>query len=406
MELTSDTLLKQIYFVRFGESPKENTKLRFFNDLQVYQQVQKRAGGDPVSVPAIRSWTNRRTPSVPKRAGAMRFLRGYLLWIDSKGLVAAGEKPRATLNALMLFLNRYEAETSSALSPIVARAFQTLLVGSDRNPRPVDKDLFHDGSSKEPRDHSYFLLYRHSTNRGAVLKSFLVCQKPERELVDSYGFNHFIWGGRSSEFQSHVFRECEGLVIKLEKSYYFLGYNFSVPVDKRRDPDEYARQRHIWKKNPNGMGLISVEFDEIDHRPGLFGGLTMTIAAARQPIVARVVFLHLGTKGRTKIPITDFLVEPTELYPHKVADDLRQTIDRINTAGCERFGSHLDPLVRGSNWKRRGAFKLAREIVTMIDNVPQWEKKQRERDPANKIRTRVGELTARGAIETFGQLRD
>jgi hypothetical protein len=415
MDVSEDAVLEHIHFVLYGKPLEFGIKSRFFKDLGIYQRALERAGDPTVSLPAIRSWLrDGGSATRPTRTAAMRFLRGFLLWMTANEPAVPAER-KAVLEAVIRLLSRYDTVASAAtpsaaagrsprdaakgLNPIIGRAFQNLLLASDRISRQVDRDLFRDSSSKEGPDHSYFLMFRHSTNRGAILKSFLVCQKPEPAVVNSYGFNMFIWGGQAPEFHGHIFRETEGLILKSEKSYYLLGYDFSVPVDKRRDPQEYGRLRPFYREHPNGMGLTSIEYDDIDQRPGLFGGVTMTVAAGRQPVIARVAFLHLGTSSRMGAKLSDHIVQPTELYDHQLSGDLRRTVERMQAAGCTRYGIDLEQRVQSRNWRRGGPSRLARRLTEMIANLPAWDQAQLE---ASESALPMG----RGAIESYGHLRD
>jgi hypothetical protein len=51
--------------------------------------------------------------------------------------------------------------------------------------------------------------------------------KPNPKIFSHYGFDHFMRGG--DRFKTgHIFWECEGAILKMQSSYYFLGYNFTV----------------------------------------------------------------------------------------------------------------------------------------------------------------------------------
>jgi len=412
------TLLGEIHMLRFGQSVTYGNG-PFFQDLCVYQKSLARARKDTVSIPAIRSWLASERRSVPKRADAMRFLSGYVRWIASKGLVAHPNAART--ETIIRILERYdpvEAEPSAnatteqsasepapaRLDPIISATFQSIVAASNRNPRPVANDLFHNSDSRQEADHSYFLLYRYSTNEGTMLKSFLVCQKPEKGLIESYGFNHFVWGGVKHEFRQNIFRECEGLLLRFEKSYYFLGYNYVVPADKRHDPELYRELRLTSKERPNGLGLIAAEFDDIHLRPGLFGGITMTLAAANQPIAARVAFLHLGTRSRMGMEVRDTDVEPSELRIKDMATDLRGVVERLKAKGCKQFGIELELRSRRNDWSKAGCSALSKEIRDMIQNLPNWETENAKKNSKAQKRD-IGSL-GRGALETFGHLRD
>jgi len=413
--MLTGNILEEIHRVRYGKSIEFGNHTEFFKELGAYQRSLERTGKPSVSLPAIRSWLAAGRRTSPKRADAMRFLHGYLEWIRSKGLVKSLANPE--LETLERLLSRFErapreavqtlrnlafGDQAEALEPVVARTLHSLIAASNKNTRPVSNDLFHDSGAWQEKDHSYFLLYRYSTNNGAILKSFLVCQKPEKNIMSNYGFNQFIWGGRQPEFRQHIYRECEGIIMSFPRAYYFLGYNYMVPADKRRDPELYRKLRPEAKENPNGMVLIAAEYDDINLRPGLFGGITMTLAAASQPIVARVAFVHLGTRSRLGVEVRDEDVEPTELYAKDVAPDLRNVVERLKAKGSKRLGLELAQRTVRSNWLRKGSTSLARDIVRIIDNTPKWERTSKARERHSS----ANRTESWGALEIFGHLRD
>jgi len=143
------------------------------------------------------------------------------------------------------------------------------------------------------------------------------------------------------------------------------------------------------------VGLIAFEYADV--KPGLIPGLTMTLAASEQPVVARVVLLHLGTEKTFGMRVTskshiERLVEPRELALDKVAEDLRLMIDRLRNAGCTRLSEYLQAATSKRDWKKEGHKKLAKAIVTEIDNLPLWERAARPRKS----------FRAHGAIERSG----
>ncbi|KRQ16336.1 hypothetical protein [Bradyrhizobium manausense] len=101
-------------------------------------------------------------------------------------------------------------------------------------------------------------MYRYSTTRGNILKSFIVIQKP-RGQGHTDTFNHFVWPREEAKIKS--FRECEGFVLKFDKAFYFIGYNYEVKEIKRLYLGEYLKKRSSSKLNPNGLGLITTEYD-------------------------------------------------------------------------------------------------------------------------------------------------
>lgn len=401
----AESILEPIHLIRFGTSLEYGSDTPFFRDLSAYQRHLTSAKHNTISTPAIRSWLAATRRSVPKRLDAMKFLRGYVSWIMHRGQIAQDqEEAVATVQRLLSHYDEPDlvapqsvnrAQGEEKLEPIIARTLQSIIATSNNNPRPVANDLFHNADSRAERDHSYFLLYRYSTRNGAILKSFLVCQKPERNVTTSYGFNHFVWGGTQPEFRQHIYRECEGLLLSFARSYYFVGFHYVVPADKRQDPDIYQEERRKSKRRPNGLGMIAAEYEDIHLRPGLFGGVTMTLAASGQPVLGRVAFLHLGTRSRMEIEVRDTDVEPAELRSRDLASDLKRVVDRLRRKGCKQLGLELQLRSARADWPRTGSAQLAKEIRGMVQNVPAWDDEERN-----------AEERGLGAIEVFGHSRD
>ena len=372
------------------------------------------ASNQGVTAGTIRNWLAA-TPREPN-ANGRRFLLRYLKHLISDQLVAAGMEADAA--AFHRFLQETVPErrvtegkrvdvannADSAVDRIVMDRLGHLFRASRANNRSITNDLFHNGDPHDNTDWSYFFVYRYSTNRGELLKSLLVVQKPDSAFRD-FGFNHFVWGGKEKGQNRNVFRECEGAVLALERAYYFLGYNFVVGANKRTsDVTLYEKARRVAKRHPNGMGLLSAEYEEITRDAGLFSGVTMTIAAGHQPVVARIAFLHIGTKTGLGHGLSDRDVDLRELEADKLAADLKSTVHRLSRKhACKRFGIHLQDAIAEKNWRTKGATALADRILEMIDNTPAWEIAQsvpvaRRSNKAKPPRKPV----ARGALETFG----
>jgi hypothetical protein len=185
----------------------------------------------------------------------------------------------------------------------------------------------------------------------------------------------------------------------MPKAFYLLGYNFTVPADKRREPELYKRARMSAKWSPNGMGVIAIENDDIHSSPGLFGGLTLTLAAMGQPAIGRIAMLHIGTRHGTGRDVLDSIVRPGEIQSAEFVDDLRSTIEALRTLGCRRYGVAVEELLSTPGWQDEGCRRLGNQIVKMIDNTPGWERTRASG------KTRGPQSKARGALETFGDGR-
>ena len=134
----------------------------------------------------------------------------------------------------------------------------------------------------------------------------------------------------------------------------------------------------------------------------------MTIAAGHQPVVARMAFLHLGTRTSLGQKLSDRQVDLRELSAEELASDLKKTVQRLKKDHkCKTFGIHLQEAVSERNWETKGAQALAEHILRMIDNTPAWEIAQSSapaKGAAKKPRRRTNwaKFGARGALETFG----
>jgi hypothetical protein len=397
-EASADSLVDDIHVGRYGRPlvrsnhPADDP---FFVELAAHAKTLENKGEPAVSPSGIRNWLRPVGQSKsPKRKGKT-FLRDYLRWFLTSPHVSQAASPES-LWRIEQFLTRTLPQPKTPAPPldrVVATRMQHLFDVSSRNPRPVATDLFREGDPNDDNDSSYFLHYRHSTNWGSVMKSFIVLHKPDPKIFSHYGFDHFIHGGERFK-TGHIFRECEGAILKMQTSYYFLGYNFTVKANKQTEAALYARLREEAKEAPNGIGVTSVEYADIDADPGLFAGVTMTIAAEYQPLVGRAALLHLGTRSSLGCEIRDTDVDPMELDPRDLANDLKKMIDRLKAKGCERFGMHLQTLVNTKTWDRSGSRRLAQDILAMIDNTPAWE-----------IQRGSKAGRARGALESFGKKR-
>jgi hypothetical protein len=405
-------ILSQLYEIQFDE-PCDLRKLsRFHAPMLDYRLTLARSGHRTVSRAAIAGWLRPKgippKVTVPVKTAAIRFLHGYLLWIDQRGLVAEAKK--SDLTSLVGLLQSYLpsvdspveptgsrlAEAQPQIDPAIVTAVRTIVGASAKIERPQHDDFFRGGTQQDNSDRSYYLMYRFSTNHGAILKSFLAIVPPRSQTDVVYTYNHFIWGGTNPELGSeHVFREANGVIIKFQVSYYLIGYNFTVPVNKRQHPEEYRKRRGIYRKQPNGMELIALEYDNMVDNPELMPGLTMTLASHHQAVVARAVVLHLGTKSSLGIDVIDQMVEPRQLVPAELGQDLVSTVSALQKEGARDFSEYLEGLRERKDWETKGGQQLADAIIRMIDNTPTWERakwpKRRRPD-------------AFGAIERFGQV--
>jgi hypothetical protein len=398
MAITDAELVEAIHAARFGTALKRGDDIKkkenpYFRELCVFAKNQRNAKLPAVSEPTVRNWlsTEPPTPNENGKVFLLHYVR-HILRAPGLGDVKSIEALSQVQQHLVSILPDDKASDDPSKVPILDEIgidrVRLLFNYSRYNSRPIARDLFRDGEPKQERDYSYFLLFRYSTNRGELLKSFLVVKKPDSRLSNHYAFNHFIWGGARHR---HIYRECEGAVLKLEKSYYFMGYNFIVKANKRDNPARYAELRDEAKETPNGMGLIAAEYTDVESSPGLFSGVTMTLAANHQPVLARIAFLHLGTKSGLECEVSDGDVEPNELAPARLARDLRQTVKHLIDKGAKQFGTEVQAALSEGKLSQAAAGNMANQILSIIDNTPAWERTRRGSKPQ-----------ARGALEPFG----
>jgi hypothetical protein len=421
-------ILSEVNFVRFGTTLSAENKAELLWELVIFQRALRRTGRPIISEQAIRAWFPDNGPlGQPKRATSMEFISSYLNSLKDKKAIPEGERS-SRFHALALslslsgeslgrdasdFVTRDAGDQLAALrvlrpDPLAVLALQVLAAVSNRNKRSELDDFFRGGDVSDPTDQSYFLMYRYSTTGGNVLKTFLVVKKPRTDL-STFSFSHFIWPSTSNKIQ--IFRECEGFILKLDRAYYLFGYNYEVKENKRFYLREYLKKRTASKLNPNGIGTIAVEYESIDESLGLWGGTTMTLAASNQPIIARVVLMHLGTRSALGVGLNDTIVQPSELEAGKFASvvdavggDLKTVVSNIRNLGAKRFAERLETTLNTPNWE----IALANDIDLRIRNVPAWDmaptNPQNHRRNGRKAST-LQQEAGRGAIETIGKHR-
>src|SRR5262249_7355645 len=160
------------------------------------------------------------------------------------------------------------------------------------------------------------------------------CKRPQKNLSTSFSFLRFMRGDRN--VLAELVRESEGVILKWETSYEFLGFSYRMPSDDALGPD-YPGERLRAKLRPRGIELMAFEYAEIEIEHGLFSGLTMTTAAVNQPVIARVAMLHLGTVSLLGTNISDEDVQPTVFNVSDLAPDLRSLVARLQNIPCKRF---------------------------------------------------------------------
>lgn len=395
--LTHGNILGKLSILRFGSASQEQ-----MNALQRELKRFRRTVQNPPSEQAITNWFSS-SNARPVRSTSLAFLYAYVASNVARDKLSSVEAQNL-YDEVQKFLGSGHVLPGSQLQPIQSRREQFLMAMIDivlaRGRRPARRELddfFYpspEGYSADQQDESYYVMYRYSTTEGAILKTFMVCKKPQRDFSEYFSYLTFIHGGE--HFFPDVVRESTGVILKYENCYQFFGYNYKLPSNRRADPTGYGQRRVIAKSDPRALETIAIEYADLDLERGLFPGLTMTMAASSQPIIARVALLHLGTHRSLGRRLSDEDVKPTELPSSQLNTDLRQMVARLHSLDCSRFPGKLAQSAQRLDWAREGSDDLAEEIRRMIDNIPAWEL-------SLSYSSNVPAPQARGAIETYSR---
>ena len=405
IEISNGNILEHLCGVRFGAASAEN--LRKLQDE--LQQFRKLHNTKPTRQ-GIDDWFKPK-PTKPTRTDARQFLLGYVEATVDRDRLSTNQL--SILEAVYAFLSGPDTSRASPKAPIARPSkpdqLRTMLsdpvtveiikalIEKGRQGRGNEIDDFFYCSPQLPPNHgldqSYYAVYRYSTISGSILKTFLVCKQPPPHIPGPFSFVNFVRGG--SNFQEDIVRESQGLILKYENAYHFLGYSYRISADKQTDPQGYRWRRKTAKANPLAIELLVTEYSDLRLERGLFSGLTFTIAAGTQPVAARIAFLHLATKGSIGREISDDDVIPTELESENLAKDLRDLIARLRSNSDGKLARLLQGLAGRADWTESGSESLANRIKQMIDNTPAWETSP---DNPNQLKN----AHAHGALETFG----
>ena len=99
--MAEKSILDQVYSARYGGSLTAAGGTRLAGDLLLFRRKLENAQLPPlVSATAIRRWLSVGKKHRPKRAGAMKFLHEYVLWIKQTGAVVQVEAAESLLQSL------------------------------------------------------------------------------------------------------------------------------------------------------------------------------------------------------------------------------------------------------------------------------------------------------------------
>jgi hypothetical protein len=395
--VTGANVLKRLAELVFGDTAPEN--LAALRDALVrFQRSDKR-----VSRTAVANWF-KENGSIPDRDHSRGFLRAYLYTaLDARSLSperqTAWNEIDAFLRAAPLTkVDQSDRAGSRRTQPdSIATAFIDVLLRKGVYGRvgEIDDLLFYCSphAERSPNDQSYYLAFRYSTIKGAIVKTFFVCSRP-RGGVEWFTTRHFTRG--APEDNPDVVRESRGVVLSYGKSLLFLSYTYTIPFERASDPEGFSNAQFAAMANPRALELFSVESEDGAREKGLLSAVTFSSAALDQPLVGRLALLHLGTAASLGRRIRDDDVRPTELPSDRVGGDLQHTVNHLQNLGCVSFGSTLQRVV-ARGWDTEASEALANRILGMIDNTPAWE-------TSHSNLSRVAEGRAHGALETYSPI--
>jgi hypothetical protein len=348
-------------------------------ELYAYLRSPARPTGSSVgpSRQAVKRWFE--VESSVERPQGLAFLYSYLLWNET--WISPND---GVFEQVRMFLTSNQHSVRAAHPGSIpshevnqnSHGWNNFLEGlaraSSRIRQREHADLFYTSSREvsEEGDQSYYVLYRYSTNPGLVLKSFMVCRKPRRRILSNYTYVTFRGRIRGTDTAG----ESEGVISKLPLGYYWVGYNYEVPIESSRPLREYQNRRVHAKGNAVSVEIMAVEYRDIAKSLGLFSGLMLSAGALRQPAIGRVAALHIGTKASLGRYLSDRIIIPTEVRQEEVGVDLYAMIGRMIDAGYGKFGRHLSSALSRRRWNHNSAETIAMRILREIDNSPARER--------------------------------
>jgi len=138
------------------------------------------------------------------------------------------------------------------------------------------------GGGDQSRNVSYYAMYRYSTRRDEIVKSFIAILSPKVNALDSYSFTH-VYAKNSKKGAKRVSR---GAIVALQRSVYFLSGGGLLTGASDTPPVQ-------------GIKAFAIPYVAFvpDHR--LLTGVMLSNSWSWQPIIARLALVHLGFDSKT-----------------------------------------------------------------------------------------------------------
>jgi len=140
----------------------------------------------------------------------------------------------------------------------------------------VDSKMAGDGSTEEI---SFYVLYRYSTKRREIVKTFLAILNPKRNGTRSFSFVHVY---SVPDLRRELKRVARGPVLIYDRCVHFLGLSETV---EGSDRDRAKIQ---------GLKMIALPIGGVNRSHDHVAGVFLSHSLAGEPVVGRVAMVHIG----------------------------------------------------------------------------------------------------------------
>lgn len=179
---------------------------------------------------------------------------------------------------------------------------------------------------------SNYVMYRYSTRRGEIVKSFLAILSPDVNDLGCYSFTH-VYGPADSNSR----RISRGAIIGFQRSIYFLAGGGMI-VERGSTVAPLSR----------GLKAFGVPHSAFapDHR--LLTGLMLSNSLSWHPVVARFAMMHVGFSSRLG-DVTDESAGIRFFSAHDLQTDISEMCATFNLGGPEYAAAALAYVIEKIN---------------------------------------------------------
>jgi tetratricopeptide (TPR) repeat protein len=198
-------------------------------------------------------------------------------------------------------------------------------------------------------DISYYVMYRYSTQRCEIVKTFMVILPPL--LNKTSGLTYIHRYQMQTENQKRVTR---GAILTYESCMHFMGWARTETRHHTSGGIEYEMG------NIRGIKLIALPIGGMNAQHRLISCVFLSHGAAWQPIVGRASMVHIAYKSQLEREISDADVELTLLDKAEyIKDDLKRIYERL-----------------GIKKKEADIERAFRYVERAINNLPECDRKR------------------------------